>query len=90
MVKVSIKNGEVSITANAVANNIYVQMKNVQDGNYAVNIVNNAGQKVYEGNLMHTIGRTETIRLKTQLANGIYHLQVLVDGKIYSAPILIN
>ncbi len=90
-VYINTKGGDISIVGNATSNSIInVQLKNVPNGTYGVNIVNNAGQIVYKGNLAHIAGDVETITLKTQLATGIYHLQAIIDGNIYSTAILIK
>ncbi len=91
--KVHISSAEnaISLTANATSNNtINILLKNAPNGNYATTLVNNAGQQLFGGNLTFTATGVETLYLKSVLAAGIYHLQVLIDGKIYTAPVLIK
>ena len=90
-VHINTKGGDVSIVGNATSNNsVNVQFKNVPDGTYGVNIVNNTGQIIYKGTITHISGDIETLKLQTLLAAGIYRLQALIDGNIYSTAIMIK
>ncbi len=90
-VHINTKSGEVSIVGNATSNSsINVQFKNVPDGTYGVNIINNTGQIIYKGTMAHISGDIGTIKLQILLAAGIYRLQALIEGNIYSTAILIK
>jgi hypothetical protein len=90
-VHINNKEGIISIVGNAISNQqMNVILKNVPDGNYAVNLVNNAGQILYNGKVAHIAGDVKTINLNTPLSGGIYHIQVLIEGKMYHAPVLVK
>lgn len=93
VVKIHINNkiGDISIVGYATSNStINVQLKNVPNGTYGVNIVNNVGQIIYKGSYAHINGDMGNLKLQTLLASGIYRLQALIEGNIYSSAILIK
>lgn len=93
VVKVHIngKEGNISITGNALSNQqINLVLKNVPNGSYAVNLVNNAGQIIYNSKVTHIAGDVKTITLNSPISGGIYHIQLLIEGKIYSSAVLVK
>lgn len=94
VVKVYIESMEGTITVvtgPAKSNFFNIIFKNVRRANYALGLINNAGQKVYSGVIAHNGGSaTEVIKLKSFLPVGIYHLQVSGDNKLRNIPVLIQ
>ncbi len=71
-------NSSIVIFPNPVEGNILnVEFKNLDQGEYTIKLVNEAGQKVYSGNLKHNGGSSKKlIKINTIIAKGIYKLQV--------------
>lgn len=94
MAKVSLKTHDKSITVypNPVhGNSISLFYKNMDKGNYRVNLINSSGQTVYEGNMLHTGGSgRQVIKLNNILPKGSYQLQVFSDDTFVSIAILVQ
>lgn len=72
-------------------NSLIIAFKNIKKGKYSVNLINNAGQKIYSGSINHTGGSAnQVIRLKNLLSSGVYHLQVSGNDKLKNIPVLIQ
>ncbi len=70
-----------SVAPNPVhGNNINLQLKNIASDNYAVIILNNAGQLVYSKNIGNISGTTTVSVFISDLSEGVY--QLVVKGSI--------
>ncbi|MCW3110652.1 MAG: C-terminal target protein [Segetibacter sp.] len=94
VVRVSISNGKsgFAVYPNPVKGNaISLQLSNMEEGKYAVNIFSNTGQKVYCSSLHHTGGSaSQTLLLKRKIAAGKYTLQLSNDKTSLNQSILIQ
>lgn len=89
-VRIDKKEEPVSVLAIAEGNTIKIQLKNVEKGKYAVTFMNSAGQKLYSGSLEHEGGSaSNTIKINYLLPGGIYHLQMSIGNKVYTASVII-
>lgn len=78
-------------TGEVTENTISLQLTNVDEGRYAVNIYNAAGQKVYSGVLQHNgTSATQFLPLNTSIVRGSYILQITNDKATFSKPILVK
>jgi uncharacterized delta-60 repeat protein len=79
---VSIKTGDaqrsITVFPNPVTDKtIIVQMNNLQQGTFNIELYNAVGQAVYKGNIIYTGGSlTETLKLPASITEGVYHLSV--------------
>lgn len=63
----------------------------VQKGNYAVNLFNAAGEKVYSGNIAYEGGtKQKECKLSGKLPIGVYHLQLINGTLSKNIPVLIR
>jgi len=94
VVKVTMKsiNGSITVNPNPVhGNSINLFFKNINKGNYRVSLINNAGETVYEGNILHTGGSgSQLIKLTRLLPKGSYQLQIISDVTFKSISILVQ
>ena len=73
-------------------NSIQLQMNSIDNGSFAVRLVNSAGQVVYTGNIVHAKGTaTETIELGNAFPKGVYQLEVIaMNGKRRSFAVMVK
>ncbi|MCW3110653.1 MAG: type sorting protein, partial [Segetibacter sp.] len=94
VVRVNISNGKSGFTVfpNPIkGNTISIQLSNMEEGKYAVNIFSNTGQKVYSSSLQHTGGSaSQTLLLNQKIATGKYTLQLSSDKKNITQAILVQ
>jgi len=82
----------ISVVSGGIKNSsLNIIFKNVSKGNYNVSLTNNTGQKIYEGSIVHNGGSAnQSIKLKSYLAAGVYHLQVSGNDTFKNIPVLIQ
>ncbi len=91
---------KVNVTRKAAGTTIYasattkseftIQINNAEKGKYGVALVNGLGQKMFTGEINHPGGSaTSTIRLPGVIPGGIYHVQVLAGGRVFTSSVLI-
>ncbi len=68
-----------------------LQFLNLDRGNYAVTLFNEAGQKVYSKNIIHNGGTASfTLELPAALRRGVYHVQVSDAASRYNQKIVVE
>lgn len=79
-------------TINAFASSgktINIQINTLNQASYQVNLVNDMGQVVYSTSKNTSIGLNE-YKLQTQVANGIYFLQIIGNNKVYTRKLVLG
>jgi len=82
----------ISVINNPVhGNSIQLLFNNAEKGNYLVNLVSQAGEKVFVGSIVYTGGTSyQELNLQSYLAKGIYQLQLINGATIKSIQVLVQ
>ena len=92
--RVNISNGKSGFTVNpnpVKGNSISLQLSNLEQGEYTVNVINIAGQSIYSSTIEHSGGSSaQTVLLKQKLAAGKYTLQLTNDKTSIVRTVLIQ
>jgi hypothetical protein len=94
IVRVNVNSGKSGFTVfpNPVkGKSIHLQVKNLEEGKYTVNLFNNLGQSVLNSSIRIThAANSQTILLNGKIQKGKYTLQLRNDKTSYSKPILLQ
>ncbi|MEP7141580.1 MAG: Ig-like domain-containing protein [Ferruginibacter sp.] len=96
MLPVDITSAEsaIKLTSNPVSGKtIGIQFINQAAGKYNVTLINNMGQKIYQGTIMHPGGSaTQTLHLTNNVVKGVYRMRVTNDKEkgLSAIPVLVN
>ncbi|MCW3110425.1 MAG: C-terminal target protein [Segetibacter sp.] len=84
-------NREITSSAVDIKENTSLQSSNIEEGRYAINIYNNAGQKVYSGSVQYSGDKSlQTLLLKRKMASGWYIIQLTNDKTRITKSILVQ
>ena len=72
---------DITLYPNPATNNVFIQMNNFSGSNAEIRIVNNIGQELIKENVDEISDAPYELNT-TQLSNGAYFVNVIVDGKI--------
>jgi hypothetical protein len=89
----TIQNNSITVFPNPVKNGkINLQMKAMPDGEYAIRLINNLGQVLYQSKIVHQNATgTEVINVSSAVAKDVYRLEIISAEKtITTASVMIQ